>query len=93
LVDAGPGRAREGCPHLARRLPGFLIATGCCGSGVGALAGIGQLVADLILERTPSVDAALFKPDRFGPVDPSSAEFRARCVAARAGKSRGRYPG
>jgi 4-methylaminobutanoate oxidase (formaldehyde-forming) len=72
-------------------LSGLMVATGCCGSGVGASAGIGQLVADLITDRPPSVDAALFKPDRFGAVDPSAEAFRARCVAARANKSRARY--
>ncbi len=71
-------------------LSGFLVATGCCGSGVLASAGIGQLTADLILDRAPSVDATVFEPDRFGPVDPSNAEFHARCAAARAGKSRSR---
>ena len=60
-----------------------------CGSGVGAAGGMGRLVTDLILDRPPSVDAELFKPDRFGRVDPAQAEFRAKCAVARAGKSRG----
>lgn len=71
-------------------LDGFLVASGCCGSGVAASAGIGTLVTDLVLDRPPDVDAAVFNPDRFGPIDPTTEEFRARCAAARASKSRGR---
>jgi len=78
--------------YLIGRFPelaGFMVASGCCGSGVGASGGMGRLVTDLILDRPPSVDAELFKPNRFGRVDPAAAEFRAKCAAARAGKSRG----
>jgi sarcosine oxidase, subunit beta len=71
-------------------LTGFLVASGCCGSGAAASGGIGVLVADLILDRSPEVDTAIFDPNRFGPIDPTTEEFRARCAAARAAKSRGR---
>jgi sarcosine oxidase, subunit beta len=74
-------------------LSGLFLAAGCCGSGVGASGGIGRLVADLVLDRNPSVDAELFRPDRFGAVDSANAEFRSRCVAARAAKSGAPYPG
>lgn len=70
-------------------LDGFLVASGCCGSGLAASAGIGALVADLVLDRPPEVDVAIFHPDRFSTVDPTTDEFRARCAAARASKSRG----
>ncbi len=69
-------------------LSGFLAASGCCGSGVVLSAGIGATVAELALGRTPSIDIAPFRPDRFGSVDPFSAEFRARCAASRANKSK-----
>jgi hypothetical protein len=42
-----------------------------------------------VLERLPGVDAATFHPARFGGIDPAADEFRARCAAARASKSRG----
>jgi 4-methylaminobutanoate oxidase (formaldehyde-forming) len=71
---------------------GFIVATGCCGSGVALSGGIGALVADLILGRPGFVDPAPFRPDRFGAADPSSAEFQARAAAARAGKGRGWSP-
>lgn len=69
-------------------LAGFLVAGGCCGSGVSASGGIGELIAELIAGRRGNL--AIFSPDRFGTVDPRSQEFHDRCRAARAGKSRGR---
>ena len=69
-------------------LTGFLATTGCCGSGVMLSAGIGAATADLALARKSAFDTTAFRPDRFGPVDPFSQEFRARCAAARAAKSR-----
>lgn len=68
----------------------FLLAGGCCGSGVAASGGFGQIVADLISGAEPSIDITRYRPDRFGSVDPTSEAFRERCAAARAGKSRGR---
>jgi len=73
---------RAGC------VEGFYIAGGCCGTGVSASGGIGEAIADQILGRPARVDLEPFRPDRFGPVDPYGAEFRERCAAARAGKSR-----
>lgn len=51
-------------------------------------AGIGAAIADLALGRDPDFDITPFRPERFGPVDPFSSEFRERCAAARAAKSR-----
>jgi 4-methylaminobutanoate oxidase (formaldehyde-forming) len=68
---------------------GFLIAGGCCGSGVAASGGFGQTVAQLVAGREPAIDIGLYRPDRFGRVDPASQGFRDRCAAARAGKSMG----
>jgi 4-methylaminobutanoate oxidase (formaldehyde-forming) len=68
----------------------FLLAGGCCGSGVAASGGFGLAVADLIARSVPQIDIARYRPDRFGVVDPTSDEFRERCAAARSGKSRGK---
>jgi sarcosine oxidase subunit beta len=68
-------------------LSGFLAATGCCGSGIVLSAGIGITIAELALGRSPSIDITPFRPDRFGPTDPFSTEFRARCASSRANKS------
>lgn len=71
-------------------LAGFLVAGGCCGSGVAAAGGFGQTIADMVLGKAPQIDLDIYSPNRFGPVDPASQEFRDICAAARAGKSRGR---
>lgn len=70
-------------------IEGFLLAGGCCGSGVAASGGFGQIVADLVCGSTPEIDTTRYRPDRFGAVDPTSQAFRDRCAAARSGKSRG----
>jgi len=67
----------------------FLLAGGCCGSGVAASGGFGEIIADLISGTEPSIDITVYRADRFGLVDPTSEAFRERCAAARAGKSRG----
>lgn len=69
-------------------LPRCFVASGCCGTGVSASGGIGAAIAALVLGQAPFVDLAPFRPERFGSVDPYDAAFRARCAAARAGKSR-----
>lgn len=67
----------------------FILAGGCCGSGVAASGGFGQSVSDLVGGAKPAIDISRYRPDRFGVVDPTSDSFRARCAAARSGKSRG----
>ena len=72
----------------AGEIDGFFVAGGCCGTGVSASGGIGEAIASLVLGKTPRVDLTAYDPHRFGAVDPFTAEFRERCAAARAGKSR-----
>ena len=67
---------------------GFYAAAGACGSGVTLSAGMGDAIADLVLERKPAFDITPFRPDRFGQVDPFGEPFRELCAAARASKSR-----
>ncbi len=67
--------------------PGLYVAAGCCGAGVMASGGIGEALAGLILDGTSPHDMAPFRANRFGVVDPASAEFQQFCVTARAGKS------
>ena len=67
---------------------GFYAAAGACGSGVTLSAGMGDAIADLVLERKPAFDITPFRPDRFGRVDPFGEPFRELCAAARASKSR-----
>lgn len=74
-------------------IDGLFVAGGCCGAGVAASGGLGELMAAMALGEAPRIDAAPFAldrfGDRFGPVDPSDPGFRARCVATRSGKSGG----
>ncbi len=69
-------------------IDGFLVAAGCCGTGVSVSGGIGLAVADIVLGREASIDLERFRPDRFGPFDPYSAAFMAQCAAARGNKGR-----
>ena len=68
---------------------GLVVAGGCCGSGLAASGGFGQIVADIVSDQPGNIDASIYDPNRFGPVDPTTDEFRKRCAAARSGKSRG----
>lgn len=74
----------------AAGIAGLYVAGGCCGAGVAASGGLGELLAAIALgEALDEVDLAPFSLDRFGPVDPLSSAFRARCVAARSRKAVG----
>lgn len=68
---------------------GLFAVAGCCGGGVAAGGGMGRLAAELILGDSPFVDPALFAPDRFGAVDPFSADFQRCCADARSNKKGG----
>jgi len=68
---------------------GVIVAGGCCGSGLAASGGFGEVIANVIAGAPTEIDPSLYDPNRFGPVDPSSQAFRDRCAAARSGKSRG----
>lgn len=68
---------------------GLFTVTGCCGGGVAAGGGMGRLAAELILGEIPFVDASLFAPERFGEIDPFSADFQRRCADARSNKKGG----
>ncbi len=68
---------------------GLFTVTGCCGGGVAAGGGMGRLAAELITGEKPFVSPSLFAPERFGEVDPFSAEFQKRCADARSNKKGG----
>lgn len=67
---------------------GFYAAAGMCGSGITLSAGVGDVMADLVMGHALAIDITPFRADRFGNVDPFSREFRDQCAAARASKSR-----
>jgi len=69
-------------------ISGFYAAAGACGSGIALSAGIGDVIADLVMQQEPAFNIETFRSDRFGMVDPFGEAFRERCAAARASKSR-----
>ncbi|MDP3139677.1 MAG: hypothetical protein Q8N17_25500, partial [Burkholderiaceae bacterium] len=58
-------------------------------SGVAGSGGFGQAIAEIVKGDPLSIDIEIYRPDRFGVIDPGSSAFRERCASARAGKSRG----
>ena len=65
---------------------GFLVATGCCGAGIGASGGVGSAIADLAIEGQTRFDLESFRTDRFGRIDAFSSEWMKRCANARSKK-------
>jgi D-amino-acid dehydrogenase len=57
----------DGLPYVGRfrRWPNLIAATGHAMLGITLAPITGQLVADLIAERRPSIDIASLAPDRF----------------------------
>lgn len=49
----------------SRRVPGFVMAGGCNAHGISGSGGIGVLLVESILERTPSDYVRSLSPDRF----------------------------
>jgi glycine/D-amino acid oxidase-like deaminating enzyme len=47
------------------RAPGLVHACGHEGAGIGLAPGTASLIADILTDRTPSMDLAPFRPDRF----------------------------
>ncbi len=72
----------------AEAVTGMFVAAGCCGSGVMASGGIGDALAELVTKRKSSYDLSSFDLNRFGQIDPSSAEFQLLCAKARARKAK-----
>lgn len=50
---------------------------------------MGRLAAEMILGEDTFVDPNLFAPNRFGIIDPFTAEFQKRCANARSNKKGG----
>jgi glycine/D-amino acid oxidase-like deaminating enzyme len=48
------------------RAPGLLHACGHEGAGIGLATGTGHLIAGVLAGRSPEIDLAPFRPDRFG---------------------------
>jgi len=86
---AGPSTYTPDGQFLLGTIPeieGFLVASGCCGSGIGASGGIGKVISDLACDGTTTLEIDNFRTDRFGPIDSFSPEWINRCVKARFAK-------
>ncbi|MDP9366786.1 MAG: FAD-binding oxidoreductase [Chloroflexota bacterium] len=61
------GFTADGLPLIGRfdPLPGLTVAAGFNGGGFSWAAIVGQVVADLLVDRDPGFDLAPFRPDRF----------------------------
>jgi 4-methylaminobutanoate oxidase (formaldehyde-forming) len=68
---------------------GLFVASGCNGSGITYSGGIARLVAQLVCNETPFVDATRMDPNRALHTDPFAAAFLQSCAQARANKSTG----
>ncbi len=68
---------------------GLFAATGCSGGGIAASAGIGRLIAELVLNEPTFVQPEPFNPARFPEADPYSDEFMEQCSRQRSGKKSG----
>ncbi len=73
------------CPGIE----GYLVAAGCCGSGISASGGVGRALAEHIVLGESSLDLEIFKPDRFGQIDAFDEAWLERCSATRSAKSVG----
>lgn len=87
----GPSCYTPDGDFLVGRLPGWAnlgLLAGCNGAGIAASAGLSDLAADCIAGASSALLDKL-NPARFGTVDADAPEWRARCIAARAGKTSG----
>ena len=86
---AGPSTYTPDGQFVLGQVPeieGFLVATGCCGSGIGASGGVGSAIAELAIEGQSRFDLESFRTDRFGRIDSLSSEWMLRCANARSRK-------
>ena len=67
-------------------IDGFLVATGCCGSGIGASGGVGSAIAELAIEGKTGFDLESFRTNRFGRIDAFSTKWMQFCAEARSNK-------
>lgn len=72
----------EGVNHL-------LLATGCAGAGISVSGGVGLAFARMAAGLPNPYDFAPFSLERFGNIDPFSAEWLNRCAEARSRKLSG----
>ena len=69
--------------HIVDQVPGvagFFVASGCCVGGLSISPAVGAVLADWVVEGTPSVDISLLRLDRFGTSIQSEEKLREACL-------------
>ena len=67
----------------------LLVATGCVGAGISIGGGVGHAFAEMAADRANPYDFSDFDIQRFGKIDPFSAEWLKKCAEARSKKVSG----
>ncbi|MGQ4806676.1 4-methylaminobutanoate oxidase (formaldehyde-forming) [Candidatus Entotheonellaceae bacterium PAL068K] len=60
-------------------VPGFYVASGCCVTGISAAPVLGKLLAELIVDGTPSLDISSMHISRFGTEYEDTATLHRAC--------------
>lgn len=61
-IDSTP----DGVPAIGETdIPGFVLAAGFSGHGFGIGPGAGEMIADIVMGKTPTLDATPYQPSRF----------------------------
>lgn len=74
---------------IAPGVNNLLMATGCVGAGIAVSGGVGLAFAELAAGKANPFDFSAFDIQRFGNIDPFSAEWLDRCARARSTKVSG----
>lgn len=67
----------------------LLLATGCVGAGISISGGVGLAFAEMAAGKPNPFDFSAFSLERFGNVDPFSANWLEKCARARSQKLSG----
>lgn len=70
-------------------ISGLYVATGCSGGGIAISGGVGEAIANLVLNKTTIGSLETFSINRFGAIDPLDQAFMVTCALARSQKKSG----
>ncbi|RAU19903.1 hypothetical protein DN062_02185 [Nitrincola tibetensis] len=80
----------DGKPIIdATSISGLYVATGCSGGGIAISGGVGEAMANLVLNKTTAGSLETFSINRFGAIDPLDQAFMVECAQARSQKKSG----
>ncbi len=70
-------------------ISGLYVATGCSGGGIAISGGVGEAIANLVLNKTTIGSLETFSINRFGAINPLDQAFMVTCALARSQKKSG----